>query len=120
MKYPEEAIQQAVVKFLDSKNLLYTSSPTGVYLGIKPATRLKRKGCKAGVPDILIFEPRGKWHGLMIELKSANGKPSNEQIEWQAALSAKNYQSIICPKFKTDQECYDWAISEIEKYLDLK
>lgn len=43
--------------------------------------RRKRKGVRAGIPDIIVPIPRGKYCGLVIELKTKNGKISKEQKE---------------------------------------
>ncbi len=45
----------------------------------RAGARLKKKGVKSGVPDILIFEPKGRYNGIAIELKTGNNKLTNNQ-----------------------------------------
>ena len=37
------------------------------------AKRLKATGYKRGFPDVFVYEPRGAFHGLAIELKKDKG-----------------------------------------------
>lgn len=51
-----------------------------------------RMGLKAGVFDLFVAVPQGKYHGLWIELKRRKGfKISAEQLSWQALMRQKNY-----------------------------
>lgn len=76
------------------------------------AARLKAEGVKAGVPDIVLPVPRGSYHGLWIELKSDDGKPSKDQREWLEYLNAEGYCALLCYGWQTARE-------EIELYLKL-
>ena len=40
------------------------------------AKRLKASGYKRGFPDVFVYEPRGPFHGLAIELKKEKGEGS--------------------------------------------
>lgn len=117
MKHPETKIQQQVSKFLDKIGVLYNASCSGMKTSIIQAKIHKSMGSKKGFPDIFIYEPRGKFHGLSIEIKAANGKSSESQIEWQEELARRGYKAEICPKFKTDLECLNWTIKTIIEYL---
>lgn len=50
------------------KNYLF-AIPNGGKRHIVTALSLKRQGVKAGVPDLLLAYPSGRYHGLFIELK---------------------------------------------------
>lgn len=58
--------------------------------------RLKLMGVKAGVPDLFLPVPRGGYHGLFIELKAENGKPSESQLWWRNELNGQHYFSAVC------------------------
>ena len=53
--------------------------------------RLKAKGLKKGVPDIALPCARGGYHGLYIELKVGDGKPTAEQKKYLHALDVEGY-----------------------------
>lgn len=70
--------------------------------------RNKAEGVKAGVPDIFLPVARqlclefGKYqiqHGLFIEMKRADGKPSDvdaKQKKWHNNLRAQGYRVEVC------------------------
>lgn len=73
---------------------------------------LKRMGMRRGVPDLCVPLPKGKFHGFYIEMKSASGKATNEQISWLKRLKENGYATAIC-------HGADEAINLIDKYLQL-
>lgn len=116
----EDNFTKAVANYLDHLQVLYTHvanegfqrkrigkggksySPEGV--------KQKLMGKKAGVPDILIFEPRGKYIGMAIELK-VNGNPcSPAQKHWLAELDARGWHAFSCNSL-------DWVLKSIDDYL---
>lgn len=76
------------------------------------AANLKRQGVKAGVPDIHLPVARGKFHGLYIELKAGNNKPTKEQKEWISRLRRQGYAAEVCVGWLQAAEL-------IEKYLKM-
>jgi hypothetical protein len=120
MKHPESGIQKKVVEYLEFLHVLHNGSVAGIH-----TTELQRKiykglGARDGYPDLSIFEPRKGYHGLFLELKAANNTPTQSQIEWASELTKRGYRAEICPVFKTDQECYHWAIDIINEYLGVE
>jgi hypothetical protein len=118
MKHPETEIQKAVKKYLDMKGVLYNASCSGMKTSLSQAMIHKAMGSKKGFLDLFIYEPKHGFHGLAIEIKASYGKPSESQLEWQKQLRKRGYKAEICPKFKTDRECFDWAINLIDWYLE--
>lgn len=58
---------------------------------------LVRQGLKKGVPDICLPVPKGRYHGLYIELKrKKGGKVSTEQKNWIYSLTGQGYKATIC------------------------
>ena len=98
-KYPEDDLQMACARYLDLMGWLWchvanerkTTKPAG--------KRLTLKGVKSGVPDILIFEPRGKYNGLAIELKAGRNKLTESQEEWLWRLGKKDWYASVCYNF---------------------
>lgn len=75
------------------------------------AARLKAQGVKSGVPDIWLPVPRGKHHGLVIELKRLKGgRTSREQVQWITSLNAHGYKAVVCRGWIEGKD-------EIERYL---
>jgi hypothetical protein len=60
------------------------------------AIRLKAEGVKAGVPDICLPVPRGKYHGLYIELKAGKNTATDNQKQWLRDLTAYGYFTAVC------------------------
>tara|TARA_R100000353_G_scaffold174093_1_gene141380 strand:- start:615 stop:959 length:345 start_codon:yes stop_codon:yes gene_type:complete len=112
----EHDLHNALVKYIDLqyKDLLYTSTLGGIYLGSNnwKQKNIKKTHYKKGVPDVLIFEPRHGFHGLMLELKTKKGKLSLHQKEWLKKLNKRNYCALTC------YGLYD-AIEKLNKYLNV-
>ena len=75
------------------------------------AARFKAMGVKPGVPDLLLPVPRGKYHGLFIELKRrSGGRVSEHQGAWLCRLAEQGYRVAVC-------KGWEEARDEIESYL---
>lgn len=84
--------------------------PNGGHRHKLTAYKLKAEGVKAGIPDIVLPVPRGKYGALFIEMKAGNNKPTKIQLEWHALLrDLGNRVEVV----------YSWqsAANVIEKYL---
>ena len=74
--------------------------PNGGWRHAKTAAGLKAEGVKAGVPDLCLPVPRGGYHGLYIELKSAKGRLGKRQKEWLEMLGRNGYLAVACYGFE--------------------
>ena len=108
--------QVAVVEYLKTAypNVLFSATCGGMRTSIGTAKKMKISGYKKGLPDLMIFEPRGNYHGLFIEMKapfvkgvSQKGKTSLEQLEWQARLNERGYMAVICYGFEEAKKAID-------------
>ncbi len=72
--------------------------------------RLKAEGMRAGTPDLFLAVPRGKYHGLWVEMKTAKGVLSDAQKLMLADLDVQHYAAFACYSF-------DQASELIVKYL---
>lgn len=78
------------------------------------ALRLLSEGMKRGVPDNFLPVPRGRYHGLWIELKrTKNSSATKEQKQWIEDLNAQGYMAVVCKGWEA-------ASKVIEKYLEGK
>lgn len=66
--------------------------------------RLKAEGVRKGVPDIFCAMPQGSFHGLYIEMKSADGRVSDEQTTWLDESRALGYAGAVC---RSADEAFD-------------
>ncbi len=92
--------------------LLYAIPNAGGYTGgfKKNAGRVisaEREGVRKGFPDIGLPVANGGFHGLFIELKRADARPSDTskaQLAWLDALRDQHYQVVVCPGWKVAAE----------------
>ena len=77
-------------------NILWTATAGGVRLPIGAAKKLVYTGLDKGVPDILIFEGRGPFVGLAIEMKvEKGGHVRDDQKRWIAELQARGWKVVV-------------------------
>ena len=108
----EYQLQKAVCKYLDLQNVLYCGSMGGQYqVHFSQRIKAKKSGYKKGFPDLFIYEPRGSYHGLAIELKTGYNKASKPQLYWQKELIKRGYKAEICTGI-------DEALDTIYTYLN--
>ena len=106
----EDNFQKAVARYLDAKGVLWVHCPNGGHRNVAEAAKLKAMGVKAGIPDILILEPRKFCYGLAIELKVGKNKCTDHQKEMQRYFIAHNWHVLV--SYSLDE-----VIHEIDKYL---
>lgn len=101
-------------KYLEENHpdVLFCASAGGARTSISEAKRMKASGYKRGFPDVFIYEPRGGFHGLSIEMKKEKGGVvSKHQKEWKQSLTAKGYKATVARGF-------DAAVQILEDYLN--
>ena len=63
-------------------------------------------------PDIFLYEARGTFFGLAIEIKTIKGVATKEQKQWIVDLNLKGYKASV-------QKGWENIINEIDKYMSL-
>lgn len=120
----EKTLHRAVCDYIKYQypGILFNSDMSGAMrLTIGQAVQIKALRSNRGYPDIVIYEPRGIYHGLFIELKKdgeklykKNGECATEHILEQAAciarLNAKGYKACFAIGANS-------AIEIIDQYL---
>ena len=110
----EYELQKAVCKYLDLKRVLYCGSMGGQYNPhFSQRIKAKQSGYKKGFPDLFLYEPKGSYNGLAIELKVGYNKPTVEQLTWLNKLTERGYLAMSSNEL-------DQTIEIIETYLKLK
>ena len=114
---PEHDIQVAIVGLLESiePTPLYSATVGGVRLAMNTAKKMKEAGYSKGVPDMLVYEPRGMYAGLAIEVKTEKGRASEEQKAWVRNLNDRGWRAEICKGF---EECADVICEYFDLYED--
>jgi len=112
-QYPESAIATGLVRWfsfahkgmgLPSDHLLIHCKNESKQSAIA-GSRMKAQGVRKGCADYLLLVPRGKSHGLALELKAPGKKPSPEQKEWLALVSGQGYYVAVCDSLPTAMDC---------------
>ena len=109
----EDKFQRAVIKYLDyqHKEVIYTHPNNEGRRTAYERFKLKVLGVKAGVPDLLIFNPNDKYNGLAIELKIKYNQPTKSQIKWLTDLEKCGWFTAVGRDFESVKEL-------INKYLN--
>lgn len=95
---PEYRIQTAFIRYVDLvyPELLFTIAPAGFIMNQGMAMKMSAMGYRKGTPDLLFFEPRGSWHGLLIEFKAPGKKTSPEQVSFCDQAEKRGYKTAVC------------------------
>lgn len=127
MRHSEDDEQAAVVAWAGYAATLIPdlalgfAIPNGAFLAGSPRqraaqwARLKKAGAKQGVSDLFWPVPREGYHGLWIEMKAADKRPSaatKEQRAWIAAMRDQGYRAEVCCGAKA-------AIAVLEGYFGI-
>lgn len=91
-------------------DILFTISPAGFIMSAGQAMKMMRMGYRKGTPDVLFLEPRGPFHGLLIEFKAPGGTISDEQREFMRLADVRSYKTAFC--FSTVQ-----AMAVLRSYI---
>lgn len=119
----EDLLQIAISKYLSLQypDVVFTSDASGLVMSMGAAIKAKRMRSDDKIPDLLIFEPRGVYHALLLELKVKSPylkdgvtlrKDSHLAAQKQTLdkLKSKNYLATFCTGF-------DEAKSIIDGYM---
>lgn len=87
--------------------------PNGGLRRYGDAKHLKAAGVRAGVSDLHLPYPKGRYHSLYIEMKYGSNQASKEQKEFIRDMLAAGNLAVIC--YSTETAMY---ITEL--YLNLK
>jgi hypothetical protein len=124
MNDKEEAVHITICDYIRAKYpyAIFTSESSGIRVFWKQAKALKRMRSSAGLPDIMIFEPRKSYYGLFLEVKRENfavykkdgGLVSNTHIQEQEDILHRLKQRGYMAEFVRG---FDDAKALIDYYL---
>lgn len=121
----EEHLSMQICKFLDYqyRDIVYTCDLSGIRLPMGLAVKAQKQRCKKyKIPDLLIFEPRNGYHGLIIELKKNRGevytkKDEMRQNEHVLAQHASLHKLQSLGYYAVFGMGFDHTIGIIKEYL---
>jgi len=119
-KPKEESLQIAVSTYIKFAypSVIFTAESSGIRLTMGQAVKAKKQRSQRGLPDMMILEPRGRYHGLLIELKIKSpfkikdgellaGEHLGEQYNAIQKLKYKGYWACFCTGFDESKEIID-------------
>lgn len=86
--------------------------PNGGHRNVIVAKKLKAEGVRPGVPDLMLPVARGGYHGLFIEMKAGQNRPSLEQLELMRRLSAEGFKCATCYSSAEAEACLREYLSQ--------
>lgn len=94
----EHQIQSAFIKRmrLQHPEALVYAVPNAARRSMATAALLKAEGMRSGIPDVIIDEPVGAYHGLRIEFKTRVGRLTPQQRDVIEAMRFRGYYVCIC------------------------
>lgn len=73
-------------------------------------SRMKQRGLRAGIPDLVLLVKNEKYIGMFIEMKYGKNKTTQNQKVWLSLLSTIGYKCVVCYSFEE-------AKTAIENYM---
>ena len=112
----EKQIQTSFFEWLKFKTDVRSYAfaiPNGGYRNKFEAYNLSKSGVSSGAPDLFIAIPNNilNYHGLVIEMKTKNGRLSNAQKVWIDRLNGNGYLAKVCYSL-------DEAIETVNYYIE--
>lgn len=122
----ERELHKAVVTYIKMQypKVLFNTDLSGVFTTPATAKQVSQLRSRKGHPDLMIYEPRGGYYGLFVELKANGVKVHNQngdivasdhirtQAEYLEELNQRGYMAVFAVGF-------DAAKRVIDSYLNL-
>lgn len=92
----EDAVTEAIVDYCNLRGIPIAHVPNEGKRSLQYGARLKKMGMQKGFPDLIIPLPKGKYHGLYIEVKVNNNTTTVDQKNWLTILHGNGYAATAC------------------------
>lgn len=117
MSNSEHEHQARLVNYLETNHpdILFFAIPNGAPLsgGGRASRRLKAEGMLPGAADVFLACPRGKWHGMFLEMKSDFGKLSENQEWFLQQAESNGYFTAVAFGYSQARELVEEYLSWI-------
>jgi hypothetical protein len=121
-KAKEESLQISVSKYLRLQypNTIFTAESSGIRLTMGQAVKAKKQRSTHKQLDLWILEPRGKYHGLIIELKKDGESPFKKKDGTLKAGEhlSDQYCTIQLLKYKGYAACFSVGFDQTKTIID--
>ena len=112
----ESQIQKDCVRWFrkryESIEPLFFSVANGGARNVWTAKIMKDEGVRAGVADLILLVPRHGYAGLLVEMKTPDGKQSDSQKEFERLATAYKYKYVVVRDLTTFQQLMLWYIED--------
>lgn len=112
----ESQIQKDCVKWFrqryDTIEPLFFSVSNGGARNPWTAKIMKDEGVRAGVSDLILLVPRHGYAGLLIEMKTPDGKQSDSQKEFERLATWAKYKYVVVRSLPTFQQLMLWYVED--------
>jgi len=102
---------------------IFNSDLSGIKLTIGQAVKVKKLRSSRAFPDLMIFEPRGTYLGMFLELKRDGEKLSKKNGDWKTEHleeQSKMIQDIVARGYYANFAIgFDSAKDQIDRYMEL-
>ena len=111
----EHRIQRSCVRWFNLKHQSLKGRlfavPNGGKRDALTGAKLKAEGVVAGVADLILLVPNRFYGALLVEMKTASGRQSASQKEWERIVTDKGeYKYVVCHSLED-------FINEVDNYL---
>jgi len=126
MKRQEERVHVAIAAYIRAQhpNVLFTSESSGIRVPMHLAVMMKKQRSTHKQPDMIILQPKGIFHGLILEIKKDRSEiylkdgsmSKSKHIQEQNATLVMLRELGYCAMFACG---FDDAKSKIDNYMSL-
>ena len=93
-------------------DVIIAAVPNGGSRDVREAVKLKAEGVLPGFPDLIIAEPRGKYHGMFLEMKrEKGGRLDPRQKEMLEKLGKRGYLARVAYGVDQAWELVEWYLA---------
>ena len=116
----ESDIQIKVSQYIKEKypDVIFTFDASGLRLPIGYAMKIKKMRSSNGIPDLLVFEPKGGYNGLFIELKKDGVKIYKKDYTFTSEHYEEQFNVIEALKDKGYCAMFAFGLDEAKAIID--
>ena len=117
----EENLQIAVCNYLRAQypKVLFNSDLSGIKLTMGQAVKAKKLRSSKGFPDLVIYEPRGNYHALFLELKREGEKILSKKGDLKTDHLKEQDEVISKLCVKGYLACFAIGFDEAKRIIDM-